>query len=35
MRKIYTRAFVLALALAALATAAPTALAGNAGPGYP
>jgi hypothetical protein len=35
MHKIYRRAFVLALALAALAAAAPTALAGNAGPGIP
>jgi hypothetical protein len=35
MRKIYRRAFVVALALAAFAAAAPTAVAGNAGPGFP
>jgi hypothetical protein len=35
MHKLYSRAFALALALAAFAAAAPTALAGNAGPGAP
>jgi hypothetical protein len=35
MRKIYRRAFVVALALAAFAAAAPTALASSGGPGFP
>jgi hypothetical protein len=35
MHKIYSRLLTLAVALAALAAAAPTALASNGGPGVP
>jgi hypothetical protein len=35
MSKLFSRALVVAVALAAFVTAAPSALASNGGPGFP